>query len=141
MTPAEIRAAIAASTTLQAFAAAGNTQAIATALSAGRTQSIEIDAWKLKRFFIRRLKWRGIVTASSDLASTAKDAAAQLLDLTATPGMQFDFDAVDTATQAMLSALVTANLCTTAELAALRLISRVADPVTHTEVGEALKGS
>lgn len=137
MTPAEIRAAIAASPALQALG--HDTQAIADALSVGRTRSQEVEAWRAKKLLIKAGKWRGIAAAAADPANPATNAAYAAMALAESASMQIDF--CDPVSSALMGGLIAAGLITAAERDALVALSTVADPVTHTQVGAALAGS
>lgn len=138
---AEIRAAIAADPGLQALAAAGQTQAIADALSVGRVRRVEIEAWRVARYLIKRGKWAGIVDAAANAQHPARQAARAAVDIAGVAGMLIDLSDPDPATQAMWSGLVLTGLVTSAERDELQSWCRMDDPITHTQVGEALKGT
>ena len=111
MTPDQIRVAISASQALLALMP--DTQAIASALSVGRTRMVEVEAWRAQRYFVKRLKWRAIVAASTNASHPAMLAAQVAVDLAENPAMTVDF--TDAAAAGMWSALTQTNLCTTAD--------------------------
>lgn len=148
MTPDEIRAAIAASTELQALGT--NTQAIADALSVGR-----------KRVAPRIISARGIaaeypggpvaaevVLMKLEGAAAAAQASADLqqqvlgsliarqLRFLAADGLDFGSPAL----RGMLDQFVAMNILSQAEVDGLKALALVDDPVTHTQVGHALRG-
>lgn len=144
MTPQEIRDAIAASAELQALAAAEGgaaTQAIADALSVGlEDETREVEAWRAKRYFVKRLKWRAIVAASENHAVPMIKAACQVaVDLAEDARMVADF--ADPSAVPMWAALIAENLCTEAERDEIVGWCQIKRVVTHTEVGAALHGA
>ena len=143
MTPQEIRDAIAASPELQAHAAAGCTQAIADPLSTGYEtgQSVEVEAWRLQRYLVKRGRWRGLVAAAENAAHPATLAAQAAVDLATGPeGMLIDLADGSPETAGMLAGLVATGLLTSAQRDEMVSWCQVPRVVTHTEVGEALKG-
>lgn len=142
MTPQQIRDAIAASPALQAHAAAGNTQAIADALSTGwETQTVEVEAWRAMRYFIKRGKWRGLLEAADNPLHPAKAAAIAAVDLASAANMLIDFADPAPETQGMWALLVGHSLCSVADRDEIQSWCKVKRIVTHTQVGEALKGA
>jgi hypothetical protein len=140
MTPAQIRAAIAASPELIALAQAGNTQAIADALSEGRTKPLEIEAWKAARYFIKRNKWQGILAVADNAQHPARAAAQAARDLTSVAGMLVDLADPDPATTAMWAGLIAAGLCTAEDRDTLQGWCRQPDPVPEFDVRRAIFG-
>lgn len=130
MTPTEIRDAVAASPELQALAATGNTQAIADALSAGRTKLVhtEVGAGTV-------LEVLGLATGNSllDVIANAADFR-HVKPLVEQGRLRLD----SAMTIATLQSLV-GTVLTQPQADALLARAKVADPVTHTQVGEALK--
>lgn len=148
MTPQEIRDAIAASPDLQALGA--NTQAIADILSVGR-----------KRVISRIVSARGVASdfpagplAAEGVLMKLEGAAAQLSASAVTQekvlgsliarqlkflaGEGLDFGSV--ALRSMLDQFVAMGILTEGEVAGLKSLALVDDPVTHTQVGAALRG-
>lgn len=148
MTPQEIRDAIAASPELQALGT--NTQAIADALSVGR-----------KRVVPRMTSARGLAelmpggpVAAEVVLMKLESAAASMLQsadqqqrvlgsllhrqLGFLAGEGLDFGSA--ALRGMLDQFVGMGILTADEVAGLKAIALVDDPVTHTQVGAALRG-
>lgn len=142
MTPQQIRDAIAASPELQALG--GNTQAIADALSAGRTKIISHFASE-----------RGILERhpSGPLAADALMSKLEAFAATAHPmasivkrAMKFlsnpeGLDIGAPTTRGLLAQLTAGGVLTEGERAGLQAMATVADPITHTQVGAALAGA
>ncbi len=148
MSPLEIRDAIAASAELQALAAAGSTQAIADALSLGRT--------RLKSRFITE---RGVIAA---LGTQAGETFLQALEDFATatlPGghpLQADHAGIarvlrwlktdagielgEAQVQTLLGVLGAVGVVDSSHAAVIAALAHEPDPVTHTQVGAALIG-
>lgn len=131
MTNDEIRAAIAASPELQALAAAGNTQAIADALSAGRTRFVPTE---IGNGTILEVLGLAKGNALIDLINTHADFR-HVKPLVEQGRLRLDTMLV----RATLQSLVPAVL-TQAEADALVARAKEPDPVTHTQVGAALQG-
>lgn len=148
MTPQQIRAAIAASPELQALGA--NTQVIADILSVGR-----------KRVVSRIVSARGVASdfpagplAAEGVLMKLEGAAAQLSASAATQekvlgslisrqlkflaGEGLDFGSL--ALRSMLDQFAVMGILTTGEVEGLQSLALVDDPVTHTQVGAALRG-
>jgi hypothetical protein len=148
MTPQQIRDAIAASPELQALGA--NTQAIADILSVGR-----------KRVISRIVSARGVASdfpagplAAEGVLLKLEGAAAQLsasavtqekvlgsliarqLKFLAGEGLDFGSPAL----RSMLGEFAVMGILTTGEVDGLKSLALVDDPVTHTQVGAALRG-
>jgi hypothetical protein len=148
MTLQEIRAAIAASPELQALGA--NTQAIADILSVGR-----------KRVISRIVSARGVASdfpagplAAETVLMKLESAAAQLsasagiqektlgsliarqLKFLAGEGLDFGSAAL----RSMLDQFAVMGILTAGEVDGLKSLALVDDPVTHTQVGAALRG-
>jgi hypothetical protein len=148
MTTQQIRDAIAASAELQALG--NNTQAIADLLSAGR-----------KRVVARIVSSRGIAAeyaggpvAAEVVLMKLEGAAAQLsasvvpeekvlgslisrqLGFLGGEGLDFGSPAL----RGMLDQFVSLNILTAEEVTNLKALALVDDPITHTQVGQALQG-
>ena len=142
MTPQEIRDAINADPALVALAQAGDTQAIADALSAGRTKTVSHFASErgiLERFPAGPVEADALLAALEAFAQTSHPMArivGRALKFLAQPE---GLDIGSPATQGLLDALTPAVL-TQAQRDGLRAMATVADPVTHTQVGEAIRG-
>lgn len=129
MSPQEIRAAIAASPELQALAAEGNTQAIADALSVGRTKLVptEVGAGTI-------LEVLGLASGNALL-----DAIANVSDfrhvrpLVEQGRLRLDSPLVIATMQSLVGTVLT-------QPQADALVARAteADPITHQQVGAAL---
>ena len=148
MTPQQIRDAIAASPELQALGA--NTQAIADILSVGR-----------KRVISRIVSARGVASdfpagplAAEGVLLKLEGAAAQLsasavtqekvlgslisrqLKFLAGEGLDFGSGAL----RSMLGEFAVMGILTEGEVEGLKSLALVDDPITHTQVGAALRG-
>lgn len=150
MTADEIRAAIAASIELQAHAAAGNTQAIADALSVGR---VRVASRMTSARGLAELMPGGPLAAEAVLLKLegARDALLASQDqgdkvLGSLLRRQLAFLAADgldfgsAALRGMINQFAQAGILTGTEADALLSIGLVADTVTHTQVGAALLG-
>lgn len=151
MTPEEIRAAIAASPELQALAEAGNTQAIADALSAGRKRVVSriISARGIAAEFpggpvaaeVVLMKLEGAAAA----AQASNDPEQQVLGSLIARQLRFlaadGLDFGSAALRGMLDQFVGMGILTQAEVDGLKSLALVDDPITHTQVGHALQGS
>lgn len=143
MTPQEIRTAIEADPALQALAAAGNTQAIADALSAGRTKVVSHFASErgiLERFPLGPIAGDALLTKLDAFAATAHPMASIVKRAMKFLGQPEGLDLGSPATQGLLDQLALGGVMTAEERAGLRAMATVADPVTHTDVGAALMG-
>lgn len=144
MTPQQIRDAIEADPALQAMAAAGNTQAIADALSAGRTRVVSHFASErgiLERFPLGPIAGDALLTKLDTFAATAHPMASIVRRALKFLGQPEGLDIGSAATQGLLDQLALGGVMTAEERAGLRAMATVADPVTHTEVGAALMGA
>ena len=131
MTPSEIRDAVAASPELQALAAAGATQAIADSLSAGRTRLVptEVGAGTV-------LEVLGMSTGNALLDVIANVADFRHVKPLVEQGrLRLDSALVIATMQSLVGTVLTQ-----AQADALKARATVPDPITHTQVGEALKG-
>lgn len=157
MTPQQIRDAIEADPELQALAAAGNTQAIADALSTGRTVADPVTKFTslgiAERFptlsglpgplaaemVLQKLEGFALAAgASADFATKLLgDATARQMGHLKTGGMAIGSPAI----AQMLAVIVASGAMTQAEADALTSVAHMPDPVTHTEVGAALMGA
>lgn len=144
MNNAEILAAIAASPQLQALAAAGNTQGIADALSAGRTKvqsHFASERGILERFPAGPLAGDALLAKLEAFAATAHPMArivGRALKFLAQPE---GLDIGSPATQGLLDSLAAGGVITADERAGLAAMATVADPVSHADVGAALQGA
>lgn len=144
MTPQEIRDAIEADPELQALAAAGNTQAIADALSAGRTKVVSHFASErgiLERFPLGPIAGDALLTKLDAFAATAHPMASIVKRAMKFLGQPEGLDLGSPATQGLLDQLALGGVMTAEERSGLRAMATVADPVTHTDVGAALMGA
>lgn len=149
MTPQEIRDAIAASPELQALGQ--NTQAIADALSVGRkrVQPRIVSARGIAAEFpggpvaaeVVLMKLEGAAAAASASADQSQKVLGSLINrqlrFLAADGLDFGSAAL----RGMLDQFVAMSILTQAEVDGLKSLADVTDPVTHTQVGEALKGT
>lgn len=150
MTPDEIRAAIAASPELQTLAGAGNTQAIANALSANRKRVVSriISARGIAAEYpggptaaeVVLMKLEGAAAAASASADQSQKVLGSLISrqlrFLAADGL--DFGSV--ALRGMLDQFVAMGILSQAEVDGLKGMAMVDDPITHTQVGHALRG-
>lgn len=143
MTPQQIRDAIAASPSLTALAAQGATQAIADALSAGRTKVVSHFASErgiLERYPNGPIAADALLASLEAFASTAHPMAriiGRALKFLAQPE---GLDIGSPATQALLDQLQMGGVLTLEQRNGLRAMATVPDPITHTQVGYALAG-
>lgn len=116
-------------------------QAIADALNAegyGAT-TVEVPAWRAKRYFVKRAMWRAIAAAADNHASAQVKAAAQVaVDLAEDGAMLADF--ADPAAVPMWAALVTAELVSPADRDEIVSWCRSPSAVTAAHVSIALRG-
>lgn len=115
-------------------------QAIADILNAdgfGATTR-EVEAWRAKRYFVKRLKWRAIVAASNSDSHPARAAAQVGVDLAEDARMMADF--ADPAAAQMWSAFVFTGLCTQEEADEIISWSVVPSAVVADEVSRAVRG-
>lgn len=143
MTPQEIRDAIAASTELQAFAAEGNVQAIADALSTGRTKVASHFASErgiLERYPLGPIAADELLAALEAFAATQHPMArivGRALKFLAQPE---GLDIGSPATQGLLDQLAAGGVITTAQRDGLRQMATVPDPIVREQVTEAIYG-
>ena len=102
------------------------------------TGTQEVEAWKAKRYLIKRLKWRAIVEAADNLAHPARPAEQVAVDLAESPNMMANF--LDPEAAAMWAALVAENLVTTAERDEIQSWCRTPSTITAAQVSNALRG-
>lgn len=143
MSPQEIRDAIAASPDLQELQAAGNLQGVANALSMGYEPGLsqEVEAWLLQRYLIKRMQWRGIVTASENAQHPATVAAQAAVDLAnGAAGMRINLADGSPETAAMLAGLVASGLLTSAQRDEMVSWCKVPRLVTWEQVKTAIDG-
>lgn len=143
MTPQEIRAAIAASPELTALAQAGNTQAIADALSAGRTRIASHFASErgvLERFPGGPLAGDALLAKLEAFAATAHPLASIVKRALKFLGQAEGLDIGSPATQGLISTLAGLNppVITTAERDGLRAMATQPDPVPEFDVRRAI---
>lgn len=144
MTHAEILAAIAASPELQALAAAGDTQGIADALSVGRTKVVSHFASErgiLERYPLGPLAGDALLAKLEGFAATAHPMARIVSRALKFLGQPEGLDIGSPATQGLLDELAAGGAISAEERAGLAAMATVADPVSHTEVGAAIKGA
>lgn len=142
MTSEEIRAAVEQSAELKAFQAEGRINAIAQALSVGRTKVVSHFA--SERGILERLpagplaadallsKLESFAASGHPMASIVKRA---LKFLAQAEGL----DIGSPATQGLIAQLASGKVITDEERDGLRAMATVADPVTDAQVEEALK--
>jgi hypothetical protein len=143
MTPDEIRAAINADPALVALAEDGNTQAIADALSAGRTKIVSHFASErgvLERFPGGALAADALMTKLEGFAATAHPMASIVKRALKFLAQAEGLDIGSPATLGLIDALQAGGVITAEERNGLRAMATVADPITHTQVGEAIRG-
>lgn len=144
MTPQEIRDAIAASPELQALAADGNMQAIADALSAGRTKVATHFASErgiLERYPLGPIAGDELLAQLEAFAGTAHPMArivGRALKFLAQPE---GLDIGSPATQGLLDQLTAGGVLNQAQRDGLRQMATVPDVVTHFEVSAAIGGA
>jgi hypothetical protein len=156
MTPDEIRAAINADPALLALAQAGNTQAIADALSAGRTRADTATKYTSLGISERFPALGGLpgplaaealfqkLEGFAAAAAVSEDPATKLLGGATSRQMEhlkINGMAIGSpAVAAMLAVIAGSGAITQAEADALVSVAAVPDPITHTQVGEAIQG-
>lgn len=142
MTPQQIRDAIAADPALQALAAEGNVQAIAEALSVGRTKVASHFASErgiLERYPLGPIAADELLAALEAFAATAHPMArivGRALKFLAQPE---GLDIGSPATQGLLDQLAAGGVITTAQRDGLRQMATVSDPLTIQQVKAALE--
>lgn len=160
MTPQQIRDAIAADPALQALAAQNATQAIAEALSVGRVRivsrhvtergvralpvlprsrhslltTLQAAATQTPSWLVPTLTALGI--PSEDHAAYADDLGSAYRWLTNADGL----DIGTAAARSMLDLIAASVPAAAAACAAVKALAEVPDPVTHEQVGAALRG-
>ena len=147
MTSTQILAAIAASPTLQAEAAARNDAAIAAALSAGRTVQGSIPVgtllgWTAATGMQAIIYDTAYTPGSAYYATPLRSAALSMLAAQAS-STPLDMSASQTGqgNLALLNAWVTAGALTQADLNALIALATQPDPVSVGSVSDALNGN
>jgi hypothetical protein len=139
MTPAEIRAAIAASPELQALQSVGNHQGIADSLSIGRTRIEKVAISDLQAYLQTRGLWWAIKAVASNSAHPAQAAAVATIDVAAA---RYDnIDMTLAVVGQMLGGLVAANVITSADQNAMAALGVVPDPINHEAVTAAIRGA
>ena len=119
-------------------------QAVADAINASGfgARTIEVEAWRAKRFFVKRLKWRAIEAAAISHPVPQIKAACQVaVDLANDARMMADF--ADPSAAPMWDALVAAapqQLCTEAERDEIVGWCRAAPAWTAAQCGLAIRG-
>lgn len=98
----------------------------------------DVEAWKAKRYLIKRGKWRAIVDAASNPLHPAREACMVAVDLAETDSMWANFADPDTAP--MWGALVATSLLTTAERDEIQSWCRTPSTITAEQVSRALRG-
>ena len=143
MTPEQIRAAINADPALVALAQAGNTQAIADALSADRTKIASHFASErgvLERFPGGALAADALMTKLEAFAATAHPMASIVKRALKFLAQAEGLDIGSPATQGLLAQLGAGGVLTAEEVAGLRAMALTADPITREQVTEAVYG-
>ena len=133
----QIRAAIAADPALKKYADAGNTQAIADALSAGRTQLGEIATTTFAAWAAETGMRATIEDLAATLTSPLRASALTLRDVLV--GGAPCIDMARDGNQRVLAAWLAAGAISDKNYAALIALATWPDPVSHTQVGEAIK--
>ena len=137
MNSAEILAAIAASPDLIVLSAAGNTQAIADAISVGRTKVTKVAIADVQAYLQTQGLWWGIKAVAADDAHLAQSAAIAVLDVANARYENIDMTLPIVAQ--MLGGLVATSVISQANMDALVGMGVMPNPVDHTQVGAALK--
>jgi hypothetical protein len=143
MTPQEIRDAIAASPELQALQAAGNVQAIADALSVGRTKVSSHFASErgiLERYPLGPIEADALLAALEAFAATQHPMArivGRALKFLAQPE---GLDIGSPATLGLLDQLMVGGVLTQTQRDGLRQMATVPDPIVREQVTEAIYG-
>lgn len=143
MNSQQIRDAIAASPELQALATAGNTQAIADALSAGRTKLVSHFASErgvLERFPGGPVAGDVLLSKLEAFAATAHPMASIVKRALKFLAQAEGLDIGSPATQGLIDALTAGGVITAAERDGLRAMATVAVVVTGKQVSDALDG-
>ena len=143
MTPTEIRAAIAASAELQALQADGNVDAIARALSTGRTKVASHFASErgiLERFPDGPIVADALLTKLETFAASGHPMSSIVKRALKFLAQSEGLDIGSPATQGLLAKLSAGGVLTAEEVAGLRTMALVADPITREQVTEAVYG-
>lgn len=98
----------------------------------------EVEAWRAKRYLIKRLKWRAIVDAAGNQGHEARPAAQVAVDLAESPNMMANFLDADVAS--MWAALVGTGLVSAAERDEIQSWCRTPSNITADQVSRALRG-
>lgn len=142
MTPQEIRAAIAASAELQALASYGASQAIADALSVGRTKTVSHFASErgiLERFPLGPVAGDAMLTKLDAFAATAHPMASIVKRAMKFLAQPEGLDIGSPATQGLLDQLAVGGVITVEERAGLKVMATVPNPVPVADVEIALR--
>jgi hypothetical protein len=143
MTPQQIRDAIAASADLQALQAEGNVDAIARALSAGRTKvgsHFASERGVLERFPGGPIAADALLSKLEAFAATAHPMASIVRRALKFLAQADGLDIGSPATQGLLAQLGAGGVLTVEEVAGLRAMALVADPISREQVTEAVYG-
>lgn len=143
MTPQEIRDAIAASPELQALQADGNVNAIALALSAGRTKVASHFASErgvLERFPGGPIAADALLTKLEAFSTSGHAMASIVRRALKFLAQSEGLDIGSPATQALLAQLGAGGVLTSKEVAGLRAMALQSDPITREQVTEAIYG-
>lgn len=143
MTPQEIRDAIAASPELQALQAAGNVQAIADALSVGRTKVSSHFASErgiLERYPLGPIEADALLAALEAFAATAHPMARIVGRALKFLAMPEGLDIGSPATLGLLDQLMAGGVLTQTQRDGLRQMATVPDPIVREQVTEAIYG-
>ena len=144
MTPQEIRDAIAASTDLQALAADGNVQAIAEALSVGRTKVSSHFASErgiLERYPLGPIEADALIASLEAFAATAHPMARIVGRALKFLAMPEGLDIGSPATLGLLDQLMVGGVLTQTQRDGLRQMATVPDPLTIQQVKAAMEGA
>lgn len=144
MTPQEIRDAIAASPELQALQAAGRVNAIAAALSAGRTRvgsHFASERGILERFPGGPVAADAMLTKLETFALSGHPMASIVKRALKFLAQSEGLDVGSPATQGLLAQLQAGGVMTAEEVAGVRAMATVADPVSESAVDAAIKGA
>lgn len=143
MTPQQIRDAIAASPELQALQADGNVDAIARALSTGRTKVASHFASErgvLERYPGGPIAADALLSKLEEFALTAHPMASIVKRALKFLAQAEGLDIGSPATQGLLAQLGAGGVLTAEEVAGLRAMALTADPITREQVTEAVYG-
>ena len=118
---------------------AAGTQAMADAINAGRTKVTKVAIADVQAYLQTQGLWWAIKTVATNNAHPAQGAAVAVLDVA---NARYDnIDMTLPIVAQMLGGLVAASVITQGAMDALVSLGVVPDHVTHTEIGEALKGN